>query len=88
MEDKNVYRFHANFRRFGKLEGIFTATPEDVEEKIGEHLYYGEVLGKHSEIQLDLKEKHINLVSEDSEDVETIERLFDGSFGHTPWTTW
>lgn len=89
MSDKNVYKFHADFFRQGKLEGIFTATPEELEEKMGSRLHYGEVLGKHSSIEVDsLEEKHIELMSEKDRDVETIERLFEGSFGYTPWTTW
>ena len=36
----------------GELEGIFVAEPQEVKRLInsGEELYFGEVLGKHSEI--------------------------------------
>lgn len=45
-----LYQFHWNCGRMGSLDGLFAANPEDVAEAIGHELYFGEVLGKHSEI--------------------------------------
>jgi hypothetical protein len=45
---KKLYRFRWNADRGGSLTGIFVASPEAIEEAIGEVAYFGEVLGKHS----------------------------------------
>lgn len=41
----NLYTFG-----MGNLEGVFFATAEEVSRAIGKEIYFGEVLGKHSEI--------------------------------------
>lgn len=49
---KAIYKFFFDCGRMGELEGIFVAKPKDVKRLVdsGEELYFGEVLGKHSEI--------------------------------------
>lgn len=46
----NLYRFYWNCGRMGDVEGIFIATEEEVEAALGKTVYFGEILGKHSEI--------------------------------------
>jgi hypothetical protein len=38
----------------GSLSGVFTADDGDVRDAIGKRVYFGEVLGKHSDISIDL----------------------------------
>ena len=49
---KAIYKFFFDCGRMGELSGIFVAEPQEVKRLInsGEELYFGEVLGKHSEI--------------------------------------
>jgi len=44
------YRFTLDCARFGTLTGVFTAEENDIQSIIGENVYFGEVLGKHSEV--------------------------------------
>lgn len=83
---KVIYEFFADFGRMGELEGLFVADKIDVENAIGEDVYFGEALGKHSEVSLTLKDKHFTIKSEDSEFVDKfIEILGCGTIsGYNP----
>ena len=60
-----LYSFHWDCGRMGELDGLFIAHQEDVEKLIGEEIYFGEVLGKHSEIFGILEEKHLTIKTDD-----------------------
>ena len=66
----NLYSFYADCGRQGSLDGLFIATQEEVDKAIGQEVYFGEVLGKHSEVSGTLEANEITLVSEDQEKVE------------------
>lgn len=51
-----MWNFYADFGRMGSLSGIFTATEAEVQASYGKMAYFGEVLGKHSNIRLTLTE--------------------------------
>lgn len=63
--NENLYKFYWYCGRSGELEGLFKATKEDVDRAIGCEVYFGEVLGKHSEVYGTLKEGEIKLESDD-----------------------
>jgi len=52
-----LYKFYWDCGRMGSLEGLFFANPEDI--PYGENIYFGEVLGKHSDISETLCEEDI-----------------------------
>ena len=62
---KKLYRFKWDFGRMGELDGIFTAEDYDLENLFGKNIYFGEVLGKHSEIYGILKKDDIEVLSDD-----------------------
>lgn len=66
----NLYRFYVDCGRMGHLEGLFIATQGEVNRAIGKNVYFGEVLGKHSEIEGTLEAHEIELVSDDQEKVQ------------------
>ena len=79
-----VYRFKFNAGRNGMLHGIFVADDKEIKTMMGRHLYFGEVLGKHSEIQGPLEEGDIELVTQD----ETFVKMFEAlgcATGFSPW---
>lgn len=79
--EENIYEFFADFGRMGEIDGYFIATPEEVAAMIAEEptLYFGEVLGKHSEVVLDLTADHISLKSDNAEAVAVVKDLFGES---------
>ena len=50
MSNVNLYEMIFDCGRMGNLVGRFLSTPETIEALIGKELYFGEVLGKHSEV--------------------------------------
>ncbi len=83
---KAIYRFRENCGRMGSLEGIFIATSKQVNELIKSKIqvYFGDVLGKHSEIYGAINKKHIILVTNDSEAVNSFEK-YKLTSGHNPF---
>jgi hypothetical protein len=71
---KSVYKFHFNCGRHGKLYGLFVEEREKVDWliKSGVEVYFGEVLGKHSEIYGPVDLQDITKVSFDENVVNTV----------------
>jgi hypothetical protein len=64
---KVLWNFYWDCGRQGSIDGRFLATEEEVKAAIGQELYFGEVLGKHSEICGTLEEKDVTLVTDNPE---------------------
>lgn len=73
--NKAVYKFHLDYGRMGELYGIFIANKNEVDELVasGKEIYYGEVLGKHSEVCAPLTTNDFTLLTDDIEMVEFCE---------------
>ena len=81
---KKLYRFDAYFGRMGSLRGTFVADEKAVEAAIGRRVYFGEALGKHSEIWIDaLKPEHVRPLTDDAAFVAKFEEYGCGS-GYNP----
>jgi hypothetical protein len=77
---KKIYAYYCDCGRMGSLDGIFVADEEDVKKTIGKTIYFGEVLGKHSEVIVDLEESELTVKSEDPDFVKRfIEIMGDGT---------
>lgn len=70
---KGIYRFYWKCGG-GDLTGIFTAESQDVKQLIGEHVCFGDVLGKHSQVEGTIEESEILLISQDQQVVEIFEK--------------
>ncbi len=71
----NLYRFYWDFRRWGQVEGLFISTQEQVDKLLGKEIYFGEILGKHSDVSGTIKEGDITLVSSDQDKVNWLLEL-------------
>jgi len=72
---KAIYEFYWDCGRMGDLTGLFIANTSDIDKIIGEEIYFGEVLGKHSEIYGDLEEKDLTVKSKDQEFIKQFEDI-------------
>lgn len=81
---KGIYKFKFDCRRSGSLSGIFVAGKDDVENIIGKEVYFGEVLGKHSEVYGTIDENEISFVTDDPIAVEIFEK-YNLSSGYNPF---
>lgn len=86
IQENAVYKFYADCGRQGDLQGLFIAKKEHVkyliESKI--EVYFGEVLGKHSEVYGPIEEHEITFVS-DSQEVIDIIKKFNLESGYNPF---
>lgn len=71
----NLYSFYWDVRRMGSVEGLFICDPETLESHYGKSVYFGEILGKHSDIYGTLDREDIKLVSDDQDKVAWLEGL-------------
>lgn len=45
-----LWKFEWNLGRSGSVSGLFSATQAEVDTVIGREVYFGSILGKHSEV--------------------------------------
>lgn len=64
---KGLYKFYCDYGRMGDLEGIFVADSNEINNIIGKTVYFGEVLGKHSNIYGEIEEDDIDLLTNDQD---------------------
>ena len=83
-DDKKLYRFFWDMGRIGTVRGFFTATEEEINKAIGQKVYLGEVLGKHSEIHGELREEDLIVLTEDQEFIQKAEKYGLVPFGCNP----
>lgn len=81
---EGIYTFYWDLGRSGEVSGTFVATREDVASLLGEKIYFGEILGKHSDIYGVVKEDDITLVDESARAIEMFKRLSLAT-GHNPF---
>lgn len=74
---KAIYKFHWDVGRMGNLNGLFIAEKDDVEKIIGSHIYFGEVLGKHSEVYGDLNEEDLEMKTDDQEFISKLQKILN-----------
>jgi len=75
MDKKYLWKFDADCGRQGNLEGLFVATKQEIKDTVGKYAYFGEVLGKHSEVCGNIEKKEIIKVDLDSETVEKVSKI-------------
>lgn len=73
----NLYRFEFDCGRMGVVESIFAATEEKVSKVFGKKVYFGEILGKHSEIFCTVEPEMITLLTDDSRFVQKLVDIMD-----------
>lgn len=88
MKNENlaVYKLNFDCGRMGNLEGLFVADKSHVKKLIDEKLevYFGEALGKHSEVYGPIEEGDIQLISDNTEVVNIVVD-FKLESGHNPF---
>lgn len=82
---KILYSFYWDCGRMGSVDALFISDEETVNAALGKRVYFGEILGKHSEIYGTLKKEDITVVSTDGEKVEWLRNLLGSSVsGYNP----
>lgn len=87
MKNNNaIYKLHFECYRMGNLRGIFVADKDEMKALIesGKEIYFGEVLGKHSEISGPIEKEDVTLVTDDPSAIEIFEK-YDMETGYNPF---
>ena len=80
-----LYRFYWDAGRGGSVEGLFVEDSEVVEKHIGSDVYFGEILGKHSEVEGTLDREDLEIVTDDQEKIQWLISLMGYSLsGYNP----
>lgn len=69
-----IYRFSVDCGRTGELEGIFVEDPKNIAKIIGQTVYFGEILGKHSDISFEMEDDMFTLVTDDGDAIDMFQR--------------
>lgn len=72
---KAIFKMNVDCGRGGSLQGVFIADEKVVDYMIKKEVpvYFGEVLGKHSDVCGAIEEKEIKIVSKDENVIKVIE---------------
>jgi len=82
---KKLYSYYIDYGRSGNLEGLFIAEESELKKILGKEIYFGEILGKHSEVTYTFDESDFNVLSEDQYKIEWLESLLGSSVsGYNP----
>ena len=72
---KVIARFYWDCGRMGDVDCIFTCDKEVLEKSYGKDVYFGEILGKHSDVYGELNEEDITILSDDQEFIKKFEEI-------------
>jgi len=72
--------------RSGIVEGVFICTKQQITDAVGKEVYFGEILGKHSEVYGTLNDVDIEILSPDPKVIDILLGVFpDGEIsGYNP----
>ena len=83
---KLLVHFQWYVHRMGTVESLFICTQEEIDNAIGKELYFGEILGKHSEIYGTLDKEDITVKSDDQDFIDKLQDIIGSTTisGHNP----
>lgn len=71
---KRLYKFYWDCGRMGDVEGLFIADEKEVDKSIGKFVYFGEILGKHSEVDGHLDKEDLEMVDYPEDVLKLLEK--------------
>jgi hypothetical protein len=83
---KVIAKFYWDCGRMGEIEGLFVCNKKDIEAAYGKQVYFGEILGKHSEVRGTIDQDDITILTEDQDFItKFIEIMCSGNIsGYNP----
>ena len=82
-----IYTYYKDFGRQGELEGLFVADHEKLLNLDGKNIYFGEVLGKHSEVIVKFSyDEDIDVRTQDQDFIKKFQDIMGDNFstGYNP----
>lgn len=78
-----LWRFHWDMGHQGAVEGIFVATQREIAEALDKRVYFGDILGKHSDVHGVLEDADLTMLTAEPAAVDTFQRYVKTS-GYNP----
>lgn len=75
MTKKLLVQFYWDCGRMGDIDGLFVTTQEELSSWYNRYIYFGEVLGKHSDIYGTIEPEDFTVKSDDQDVIAKIEEL-------------
>lgn len=72
---KVIAQFYWDCGRMGDVEGIFVCHAEDLDAAYDKDVYFGEILGKHSEVYGVLGKDDITILTDDQDFIRKFETI-------------
>lgn len=86
---KKLYNFEMDYGRMGSLDGLFIAEDNDIKDIIGKEIYFGEVLGKHSQVNGEMSEDMFKAIDIPEHVVDILEEKIGSTIsGYNPFDYW
>jgi len=83
---KKLFSFHVDAGRNGDITGLFISTEEEVTAIVGTDVYFGEILGKHSDVELTLQPDHFTVLEVEDSTVEDLQHTIGNTVsGYNPF---
>jgi len=82
-----IYTYYKDFGRMGELDGLFIADHEELLNLDGKTIYFGEVLGKHSEVIVEFSyDEDIDVRTQDQDFIKKFQEIMGENFstGYSP----
>lgn len=58
-----LWKYSKNYHYMGKVSGLFISTEQEIDTFLVDRtVYFGEILGKHSEISIDFKKDNFTYI--------------------------
>ena len=73
---KAIVEFFWDCGRSGEVSGLFICEEEDLNKIIGRDIYFGEILGKHSEVSGTISAEDFVIKSRDQDAVDSVISIF------------
>ncbi len=84
QDREGLWRSYYGTMRDGSLEALFFAPHSKIAEASGKTVYFGDKLGKHSDVTVKFDELDVTLVTDDPALIAAMHILFDEEFGYNP----
>ncbi|MCC0764744.1 hypothetical protein IR151_17255 [Clostridioides sp. ES-S-0006-03] len=82
---EKLYRFNWDCGIGGDVEGMFIATEDEVGSAMDKDVYFGEILGKHSEVYGVLEEHDLEVLDVSDTTVQELKKVLGRSIsGYNP----
>jgi hypothetical protein len=70
-----LYKFHVNYGRMGNISGIFSIEENELTRYNGKMVYFGEILGKHSDVDYEINKDDFTVLTDDQDFISRFDEM-------------